>query len=694
MRFIYINILVSFFSLLSITQGATLNVLELNLTEAKNDTEKTIALNQLGSYFEGVSNYPKSFDYLFQALQLNTNNPTQLIYTYNYLGYNYWHKSNYDSSLYYHQKALEIANTNNINDENLAFTYLMLGNDYYDKGAFNKASSYYFKSLKLAEQLKNNNIRVQCHNRLSKLYFKLNDFQLTVEHVNKAIRLNTANNTREFGVSYNSLGNLTLNSNNLDSALFYFNLTLLQFQNCGDVIGQSIASINLGDTYLGLFNKNESKNNLDSSYYYYQLSYQLNKKVDNQFGMVYGLWGMADVNVVNQNYSSALSNYYQALAVSLEIGAKSEELNLYKKLHELFDIKNIKDSSLYYLKKHINLKNLVESTEQSKQLLKQESKYEAEKLIAQEKAESDKQKLIESEKNKWKNIIISMIIMVALILLFISYISLKRLKIIRSKNEIINKINQELNSQHQEIMDSITYAKRIQRAILPTKELVNELLNDSFILYLPKDIVAGDFYWLEHKKGKVIFAVADCTGHGVPGAMVSVICNNALNRSVREHNLTIPGKILDKTCEIVIQEFEKSHEDVKDGMDIALCAIEDNILQYSGANNPLWIVRNDEIIEIKANKQPIGKHTNLQPFTNHKFNLLKNDSIYLFTDGYLDQFGGEKGKKFKASKLKELILSIQDKSMNEQLKVITNVFNVWRGSLEQVDDVCMIGVRI
>ena len=159
------------------------------------------------------------------------------------------------------------------------------------------------------------------------------------------------------------------------------------------------------------------------------------------------------------------------------------------------------------------------------------------------------------------------------------------------------------------------------------------------------------------------FAAADCTGHGVPGAMVSVICNNGLNRSVREHQLTTPGEILDKTREIVIQEFEKSEEEVKDGMDIALCSISNNILKYAGANNPLWIIRNNELIEIKANKQPIGKFDFSKPFDTHEFTLEKGDSIYVFSDGYPDQFGGIKGKKYKSSNFKKLLLSIQDKSM-------------------------------
>ncbi|MDG2227478.1 MAG: SpoIIE family protein phosphatase, partial [Flavobacteriales bacterium] len=169
---------------------------------------------------------------------------------------------------------------------------------------------------------------------------------------------------------------------------------------------------------------------------------------------------------------------------------------------------------------------------------------------------------------------------------------------------------------------------------------------------------------------------------------------NALNRSVREHGLTIPGDILNKTREIVVQEFKKSEEDVKDGMDIALCSIEGMKLQYAGAYNPLWIIRNGEIIETKANKQPIGQFDNPEPYTTHSFDLEKGDTIYIFSDGYVDQFGGEKEKKFKAKAFRQLLLSIQDKSIEEQKTTINEAFENWKGDLEQIDDVCVIGVRV
>lgn len=255
---------------------------------------------------------------------------------------------------------------------------------------------------------------------------------------------------------------------------------------------------------------------------------------------------------------------------------------------------------------------------------------------------------------------------------------------------------EKMESKNKEITDSINYAKRIQAAILPADNVFRTQLPDSFVLYKPKDIVAGDFYWLEKKNDLVIFAAADCTGHGVPGAMVSVICNNALNRSVREFNLTDPSQILNKTREIIISEFEKSDDEVKDGMDISLCCYNPLTKQlvWAGANNPLWIINEEGLTEYKADKQPIGKFYHPKPYSSHTLQLKKNDLIFIFTDGYQDQFGGPKGKKFKASSLKNLILSLRDKSTAEQKAIIDNTFENWKGLLEQIDDVCVIGVRI
>lgn len=255
-----------------------------------------------------------------------------------------------------------------------------------------------------------------------------------------------------------------------------------------------------------------------------------------------------------------------------------------------------------------------------------------------------------------------------------------------------------VEEKNREIVDSINYAKRIQDAIMPSMTAMEDALSNLFLLYIPKDVVAGDFFWMEKIDDVVYYAAADCTGHGVPGAMVSVVCSNALTKALLEDNIRDTGKLLDRTREIVIENLARSGEEVKDGMDISLCALNTKTrqLQWSGANNPLWILRNgaEEIEETKANKQPIGLFDRATPFTSHDLQLQEGDTIYVFTDGYQDQFGGPKGKKFKPMNVKRLFLENKDKSLAEQKEILHDTLVSWMRDLEQIDDICVIAVKV
>jgi len=273
---------------------------------------------------------------------------------------------------------------------------------------------------------------------------------------------------------------------------------------------------------------------------------------------------------------------------------------------------------------------------------------------------------------------------------------IERTKEISKQKEVIEKQKQIVEEKNKDIVDSITYAKRLQDAILPPLSLIKHFLPESFVLYKPKDIVAGDFYWMEHAEDTILIAAADCTGHGVPGALVSVVCSNALNRAVKEFQLTDPGSILDKVRELVLETFEKSESNVQDGMDISLCFINTKTIeaQWSGAYNSLWYIRNGELKELAADKQPIGKSDKPVPFNTHKLTLQKGDILYLFTDGYADQFGGPKGKKFKYKQLHKLLLANANKQLEEQKDILESTLEKWKGQLEQVDDILVIGIKV
>ncbi|MBI3134311.1 MAG: SpoIIE family protein phosphatase [Bacteroidetes bacterium] len=365
----------------------------------------------------------------------------------------------------------------------------------------------------------------------------------------------------------------------------------------------------------------------------------------------------------------------------------------------------------------LQLKYIEEQNEKERQIAENSENKKNLELLNTQKDAADKQNQLntlelKATKNRQLMFMVIMGIMV-LFLAFTIYFILRfrrQNRVIEKNNLIIQQTNAELvgtieqvniqkaliETKNEEITDSIAYAKRIQNAILPNDSLVGQCLGENFIFYRPKDIVAGDFYWLSPEEGSVLFAVADCTGHGVPGAMVSVVCHAALTRSIREFKLTQPNEILNKVRELVLETFERSGEGVNDGMDIALCNFnpKSRLLKYAGANNGIFIIRQGSLIELKADKQPIGKFINAKPFTHQEIQLEKGDQLYLFSDGFADQFGGEKGKKFKSQTFKEMLIHHRDEAMEKQRLILESAFDKWRGELEQIDDVCVMGIRI
>ncbi|MCK4661496.1 MAG: SpoIIE family protein phosphatase [Bacteroidales bacterium] len=272
-------------------------------------------------------------------------------------------------------------------------------------------------------------------------------------------------------------------------------------------------------------------------------------------------------------------------------------------------------------------------------------------------------------------------------------------KIIKERTSEIKKQRDEISEQKQSITDSIYYARRIQNAILPPKKNISEFLSDHFILYKPRDIVSGDFYWISQKENFIYIAAADCTGHGVPGAFMSMMGVAFLNEIVSKYDKIKANEILNYLRENVKNSLHQTGKknEAKDGMDIALCAIDKTkyCLQYSGANNPLFIIRNNELIIYKPDKMPIGIHIrDYKPFTNNIINLKKGDLIYIFSDGYIDQFGGKSGKKFMSKNFKELLLNINQKPIKEQLEILDNTIEDWKKDTEQIDDILVIGIRI
>ena len=288
-------------------------------------------------------------------------------------------------------------------------------------------------------------------------------------------------------------------------------------------------------------------------------------------------------------------------------------------------------------------------------------------------------------------------------------------------NKLLAEKNKQIEEQKQSNTDSIHYAKRIQQAILPSKEFVDSVLQKHFILFRPRDIVSGDYYWLAQKENKIIVAAADCTGHGVPGAFMSMLGVSFLNEIVKNNNVTQANLILNSLRQHVKRTLSQTgkQNEAKDGMDMALCVLdlENNSLQFSGAYNSLYVIRssmlelivNDKkqkssllsddekygLYEVKADRMPVGIYLKeKESFTNNIIKINKGDTLYIFSDGFSDQFGGENGSKFKSKKFKQLLLSIQDKNMKKQKEILNTTIDTWRGDIEQIDDILVFGVKI
>jgi len=410
---------------------------------------------------------------------------------------------------------------------------------------------------------------------------------------------------------------------------------------------------------------------------------------------------LGDFYFVTKKYDSAKTVTEKGLQLGLESETPENIKNAAKLLTDIYGIQNQPKKSLEMLHLFIKMKDSINNEANIRQFAAIEYQAKESGLKAEQMA---KEEVNKAELNRQKTIRYAFTIGFGLVLVLVVVV-FRNLQQNKKKNKIITA--QKLEVEHQkelveeknkEITDSITYAKRLQEAILPPLKMVKEVFPENFVLYIPKDIIAGDFYWMEHSGEFTFIAAADSTGHGVPGAMVSVVCSNALNRSIKEFKLTEPGLVLDKARELVLETFAKSEGDVKDGMDISLLCInrKKKSITWAGANNPLWFINpaDKKLSEIKPNKQPIGKTDNPLPFTTHSIPYIEGKIIYLITDGYADQFGGPKGKKLKYKQLEEFIVSNQEKELNQQKEILEKKFMDWKMHYEQVDDVTLLAVKI
>lgn len=477
---------------------------------------------------------------------------------------------------------------------------------------------------------------------------------------------------------------------------FYFRSVNVSLDEIPDSIKQKKYLTTLGSgIILPLFKELEGEKHV-IPFYYTNMSLStkdINSNIERKFALV------AENNIMSKS-SQEKENEIIAKLIKKYSGFKDEKIKDYnlRLINEQLE-KKAKEKELELAAQTQQLQALKLSSQSSElELSKAKERERSKELALSTKEKELKDGEIKQQKFQRNGLIFGFSLM--FVLAGVTYRNFRRKKkdnvIIAAQKKTVEEQKEIVEQKNQEIIDSINYALRIQTAILPSKKTIQSVLPDSFFLYKPKDIVAGDFYWMEEIGDLVLFAACDCTGHGVPGAMVSVVCHTALNKAVIESGITKPSLILDKTSELVYDCFSKNEMEIQDGMDISLCAFnkKTNTLEWAGAYNPIWLLKNKEITETKANKQSIGGSRTINTFTNHSFQLEKGDTIYIFTDGFADQFGGEGEKKLTRKGFREVLLSLKDEPIAEQGELLDNFITSYRKETEQTDDILVIGVTV
>lgn len=625
-------------------------------------------------------------------------NDSTLLYNYNEIG-SLSYKRNQQFAKKYWLQALSLGeklvkkDTAAFYKNQLAISYNGMGIISRREGKYPEALTYYQKCLSIESSTNSNESGTTLMN-IGVIYREMGEFEQALSYVNKALDMAILNKNKEsYSSCYNGLGMIYRRIKNYDKALECYQLSLDASIEIDDQDNIAQSYNNMGAVY---YIKKDYKKALELL----NKGYEIHLANNNEAGIIRHHSNMVAYYIKIKNTQKALEQAHLVYDKYQEMGRKVELFTISRQLSDLYAQNRNFEKSLFYYKRYVALKDSVFNENTTREVTQKEMQFKFDKqLMADSIARAEQEKIKELEHQqqlKQKTTFMYAGGIILLIVIVFSSIIFNRLKITKKQKSTIEEQKLMVEEKNKEITDSINYAKRIQTAILPSVEKIKQTLPNTFVLYKPKDIVAGDFYWYTKKAGKTLIAVADCTGHGVPGAMVSVVCNNALNRAVNDFNLVEPAKILDKTAELVIEAFKQHNENVKDGMDISLCSFDkkNKELEYAGAINSLFYISENKLTEVKGNRQPIGQYAEIKPFTNHKILLNKGDSVYMFSDGYQDQFGGEKGKKYMYKRFRDLVLNVSGLEFNKQKTQLEIEFEKWKGNVEQVDDVCIIGIRI
>lgn len=584
---------------------------------------------------------------LYQAISLNN------------IGNGYYNLADYKTSLKYYLKALKIQESIH-NKKGILSSSGAIGNVFLGLDKPDEALGYFNRALQIAQELGNKNGIASCLISIGTIYSDKKDFKRSLDYNFQSLKLFLeVDNEDAVATAYNNIADSYLELKDYSKSLLYINKAAELYTKNGNVYGQSLAFNNIADFYHAVGNEEKALE-------YYQRGLEKGKQINANERIIASYQGIYKVHKKLGRFKEAL--YY----------------------HELFQQLN---DSIY-------------NVESNKQIEEMQARFDSEKK-EQEIALLTKDSQIRKEELRTQTLINRAVLSVGVLLLLLVIMAIrgnmqkKRTnRELALKNEKIELAYNIIEDQHKDIKDSINYARRIQLAILPPEQNIKQLLPDSFVLYMPKDIVSGDFYWVEPWGNKVLFAAVDCTGHGVPGALMSVVGYNLLNKALNELGIDKPALILNSLSKGIEKTLRQTgnEAEVKDGMDLALCAFDPGnmMLEYAGAFNPLYLVRDQQLIEFPPDKISIGSGLDegQKNYTNREIPVQKGDIVYIFTDGYADQFGGEKGKKFKYRALQQLLLSNSHESMDRQRMLLERHLHEWKGKLEQVDDILIMGIRI
>jgi len=587
-----------------------------------------------------------------------------------------------------------------------------MGNVFKDQANYARALECYFGALKLTEELKLDNVSAIHLANIGNVYQAIQEYQKSLDYYFKALNLaEKMDDKRGIAVDLGNIGMVYMHLNEYDKALEYYFKSLAMAESMDLKLHIANTLGNIGNLY-------EKKKDFSKALEFLYKALSKAQDIDDKGGVARLKGSIGSIYIEQKKLNEAETILKEALTLGKEVRDLNTIKNQHYSLSRLYDLKRDYKQAYSEFQLFSAARDSLFNEENTKKSLRSELNFEYEK-----KATADSVKHLSEQKIKDAEISLQQEQLkqaktrnytlyggLALVLLFTGFIvnrfrvTHKQKQIIELKeletqkqNEIISRQKNLVEEKHKEITDSINYAERIQRSFLASSEVLSENLNDYFVFFKPKDVVSGDFYWATRlSNGNFALATADSTGHGVPGAIMSILNISSLEKAV-EHGLNAPSDIFNHTRNTIIQRLKKdgSKEGGKDGMDASLICFDfkNKKFSYAAANNPVWVVRRNQLIELKGDKMPVGKHDkDATPFIQHEFELEKGDVVYTLTDGFADQFGGENGKKFMYKKLKELLLEIAHEPMPVQQAILSKTFDEWKGNLEQVDDVCIIGI--